>query len=214
MIEAVIFDMDGVIVDSESHWAALEPIFFTNLIGKAGDISENDCNNLAGLSIFDTYEFLKKRYNISLSKNEFIEIYNNMASSVYKQCSLIPGCLDLMRSARNLGLKVSIASSSQSKWVMYIMERFVLSEFILSITCGDEVTNSKPDPEIFLLSSRKLGMSPEKCLVIEDSRNGVLAAKAAGMKCIGLQNDSKQNLREADIIVNNLNEIILQSIGG
>lgn len=209
MIEAIIFDMDGVIVDSETHWATLEPNFFTNLIGKVGKISENDWNSLAGLSIFDTYEFLKKRYNISLSKNEFIESYDNMASSVYEQCSLIPGCLDIMRSAKDFGFKASIASSSQSKWVMDVINRFALSQFILSITCGDEVTNSKPDPEIFLLSSRKLGISPENCLVIEDSKNGIMAAKAAGMKCIGLQNDSKQDLSKADMIVNNLNEIRL-----
>lgn len=207
MIEAVIFDMDGVIVDSESHWHPTERDFIKGLTGAT--VEEETMKKITGMTVFDEYSLLKGIYGLSISKEEFTSSYNEMANEIYKQkVSSIKGCLDLIKQLNISKFRLGIASSSPRSWIEIVTQRFGLSEYFDVIVSGNETERGKPDPEIFLKASQKLGKNPNKCLVIEDSENGVLAAKAAGMKCIGFKDHkSCQDLGKADYIVNKMEEI-------
>jgi HAD superfamily hydrolase (TIGR01509 family) len=109
---------------------------------------------------------------------------------------------------------MALASSNNKMAVDSIIEKFGLRKYLKVAISGDDVTNGKPDPEIFLKASEKMNIEPHECLVIEDAANGVIAAKAAGMKCIGLQNKNSgnQDLSEADLVVNNFNKLDINLI--
>jgi len=111
---------------------------------------------------------------------------------------------------------MAIASSNNRRIVDAVVKRFGLDKYMKFIISGEEVKKGKPDPEIFLTTATKIGANPKVCLVIEDAENGVKAAKAAGMKCIGFKNkdSGKQDLSEADLNISNFNEIDLNIIKG
>ena len=109
---------------------------------------------------------------------------------------------------------MGLASSNNEDAVEAIKNKFGLDKYIEVFTNGEAVTKGKPHPEIFLLTAGQLGLKPEECLVIEDSRNGVLAAKAAGMKCVGFRNKNSgvQDLSEADLIVGSYKELTMEAM--
>lgn len=104
-------------------------------------------------------------------------------------------------------IKVALASGSQKRFIDFILSKLpIVFDVVVSY---EDVFSSKPDPAIFLTASQKLKIEPRNCLVIEDAHNGVIAAKKAGMKCVGLinKNSGKQDLSEADLIIHKLNEL-------
>lgn len=106
---------------------------------------------------------------------------------------------------------MALASSNNRKTVDLIVEKFNLDKYLSVIMSGEDVKEGKPNPEIFIKTAEKLGLSPTDCIVIEDAENGVLAAKSAEMKCIGLKNpgSGNQDLSKADLVVNSFQELDL-----
>jgi HAD superfamily hydrolase (TIGR01509 family) len=118
--------------------------------------------------------------------------------------------MDLLELFRDKGIPMAIASSSPSKWINSVLDRFSLRGFFPTVISGEDAgINGKPNPAIFLMAARKLDVRSDRCLVIEDSENGVSAAKAAGMKCIGLTavNMVRQDLSRADLVVDEIGEL-------
>jgi HAD superfamily hydrolase (TIGR01509 family) len=111
-------------------------------------------------------------------------------------------------------LKLGIASSAQKRLIDYILEKFEIKQLFDSVISADDITHGKPNPEILPVCARKLKVNPAECLVVEDSRLGVQAAKTAGMKCLGYRNpdNGKQDLSKADLITDDLSKLDIQKL--
>ena len=207
MIKAVIFDLDGTTVDSRVAWLGA----FKLTAKQFGfDYSENLNYLTRGIGIIKSAKNLTAHYGIAHKRDEFLQIVkNNYQKLFFEKVTLMPGVLDLLAKL-STHYKTALASSSPR----FVLEaNFIkfpqLNKYFSISVAGDEVERTKPSPDIFLLTAKKLKVEPQKCLVIEDSPTGVAAAKTAGMKCIGLLDSGpkKQELSKADKKVQALSEI-------
>ncbi len=212
-MEAIVSDFDGVIITSEKHWRPEEQVMFHKLMPKWKD---EDHPRIVGMTMEDTYIFLKEEFALSVSPEEFLEMYNQIADRVYSKSELIEGVIDFFDSAKASGMKVCIASSAQKRNIDIILERYDLADYFESITCADEIPEGKgkPDPALYLIAAEKLNIDPSKCIAIEDASNGVQSAKAAGMYCIGFRNggNDDQDFSEADRIINRYDELDIEEL--
>lgn len=207
-IQAVVFDMDGVLIDSEVHWFKLSYKF---LKGLTPLWNKEYHRNIIGMNTLSFYNYVKENFNIPLTLEQFTESYQEISRQVYtRECSLLPGVMDLLEFFSERKIPMAIASSSLSMWIGTVLDRFHIRPYFRFVVSGEDVgERGKPDPHIFLTAARKLGVEPGKCLAIEDSANGVNSAKSAGMKCIGLTavNMVHQDLSKADMIVGEIGEL-------
>lgn len=207
-MKAVIFDMDGVIIDSE-------PIHFEVDMQTMKDfgcnISKEELNKYVGTTNKYMYTDIKNNYKIDKSVEEIINYRSEMAKRKVIESDLIPiqGIRELLKDLKNKNIPAAIASSSPRDFIEVVVSKFGLEDYFSCILSGEEVENGKPAPDIYVETSKKLGIPPKECTVIEDSKNGVLAAKEAGMKCIGFKNinSGDQDLSKADCIVNSILDI-------
>lgn len=207
-MRAVIFDMDGVIIDSEPIHFEVDMQTMRDL---GFDISSEELEKYVGTTNEYMFSDLKNKYNIKQSIEEIINYKVELTKKKVIQSDLEPieGIKELLVDLKNKNISTAIASSSPRNFIDVVVSKFNLQDYFNFIVSGEEVHNGKPAPDIYIETAKKLGLPPEKCTVIEDSRNGVLAAKAAGMKCIGFQNvnSGNQDLSKADNIVKSITEI-------
>ncbi len=207
-MEAVIFDMDGVIVDSEIHWKTTEGYFLQSLIPTW---SVNDQDRITGLGVHDVYTLLVSTYHLQQTKEQFLAIYQEMANEIYGQkVSLMEGFVELLSTLNNNNIPVALASSSPASWINIMLQRFSLRESFRVVVSADELAGEgKPSPAIYLLTAKRLGVRPDRCIAIEDSKNGVLSAKKAEMFCIGFRNgfNDEQDLSRADMVIHRFAEL-------
>lgn len=210
-MKAVIFDMDGVIINSEPLHHKVEREIVEELGGK---LSDEEVASFVGTTDYNMWSKIKKKFNFKLSVEELIEMKKERFMKEIDEIQLVPNFIDFMLSLYKKGYLMAIASSNNRKIVDTIVNKFQLYKYMKFIISGEEVKRSKPDPEIFLTAAKKMNVTPSDCIVIEDATNGVKAAKAAGMKCIGLKNTDtgKQDLSEADLIIENFNELSLDTL--
>lgn len=207
-MKAAIFDMDGVIIDSE-------PIHFEvdmQTMKELGvNISKEELNKYVGTTNEYMITELKSKYNIERSLEEIVDYKMKLTINKVKdaEINVISGIPELLSSLKNNNIKTAIGSSSPKELINAVIEKFGLEKYFDCIVSGDEVKEGKPKPDIYLEVSKRLAIEPRECIVIEDSKNGVLAAKNAGMKCIGFKNinSGNQDLSKADIVVDSINEI-------
>ena len=198
-MKAVIFDMDGVIVDSEAQWKAVEAEFFREAV--AG-WKEADNDRITGLGVEDLHRFLVKEFDFTMGKVEFLAHCDVSAAKVYRDrvdCS--EGFLELARHLKHKGVRTAIASSSPERWIRIVVERFELTPLLDTIVSADDVGGkTKPLPDIYLEAATRLNLPPGECLAIEDSSIGLLAAKRAGMKVAAFRtgHNEGQDLSTAD----------------
>lgn len=217
MIKAVIFDMDGVIIDSEPIYSEVDKKMFKEL---NININQGEIESYIGKNSFDMWTEISDKYSL---KNSFTiqELIDNQrklfvdALGNSKKLSTIDGVIDWMKHFKNNDVRMIIASSSPGDIINFVIERFQLKDFVEGYIDGDSVKKGKPNPEIFLRAAQKLNVKLEECIVIEDSHNGVKAAKSAGMKCLGFRNKNSgnQDISMADYIFSsysreNLNRIM------
>lgn len=210
-MKAVIFDMDGVIINSEPLHFQLEKELLEELGGK---FTKEIHKAFVGTTDYHMWKKLKEQFNLKPSVEEIIKMKKERFLKRIDEIKITENFMDFMLLLYSKGFPMAIASSNNRKIVDVVVNKFGLDKYMKFIISGEEVQKGKPDPEIFLTAAKKLGVNPEECLVIEDAENGVKAAKAAGMKCIGLKNvdSGNQNLSEADLIVNNFKELNLNMI--
>lgn len=208
MITTVLFDMDGVIIDSEPTHQQLEFEMFAEL-GLA--ISAEEHKAYVGTSSNDMWTKIGKRHQLNKSPEELLLYGREKYWKALEdgKVPLVKGVMELIDYFEKNKFKIHVASSATRPTVDKVMEYFNLEDIFTFRIGGDEVVLSKPEPEIFLKSAMQSNSLPENCLVIEDSRNGLKAAKAAGMYCIGYANPGTgtQDLSSADLVVNSLEEI-------
>jgi HAD superfamily hydrolase (TIGR01509 family) len=201
-MQAFIFDMDGVIVDSELHWKSVEGYYLRQIIP---GWTEEDQGRIVGISLDNLFTMLRDEYGYSGSQEEFLETYHANAHRIYtEKVKLLPGFETLLAMLHEKGVRLALASSSPRAWIDLVLERFDLRRaFDVTVSAEEIEGEGKPSPAIYLHTARKLGVDPARCIVVEDSRNGVLSARAAGMYCIGLRNgfNDDQDLSGAHIVV-------------
>ncbi len=206
-MKAVIFDLDGVIVDSERYWKEGENRMFHDLIP---GWKEEDHHRIVGMTIDDTYAFLQKECGLSLSFPDYIEHYDALGDTVYEQCSLIDGVASLMSAIHARGFSIGIASSAPRKRIMAVLTKYDLGKYVQAITCADDIPagEGKPQPTIYRKAAGALHVPVSDCIAIEDATNGILSAKAAGMYCMGLHNgvNDDQDLSPADMTIDSLKD--------
>jgi len=203
MIKAIIFDMDGVIIDSEKIWHTCEKKYLKKFIPS---ISKEFQTEIIGRSIFGIYDlmcnfFPKEMKNVS--REYFLKEYEKFGvKNIYQKTNLITGIKELLEKLQKKK-RLALASSSPLLWINTTLNRHNLHDFFPIITSGCAVKKAKPNPEIFLTTAKKLKVEPKKCLVIEDSKNGVLAGKSAGMTVFGFRNgfNDEQDLSFSDEII-------------
>jgi HAD superfamily hydrolase (TIGR01509 family) len=213
MINTIIFDMDGVIVDSEFHWRAVEEPFLRKLIPNS---YEEYHKYIVGRSLSDIFQYLDSNFNVPMDKTDFMESYNEMAVTIYEEkANLLPGVLDFIKLLKKDNLTLALASSSPWLWINMAVNRFDLNQYFEKMVSADETEcKGKPAPDIYLYALEQLKKKASECVAIEDSKNGVISAQEAGMKCIGLKNgfNDDQDLSRSDILVQGFGELSVDVI--
>jgi len=210
-MKAFIFDMDGVIIDSEPLHN--EMILKTLAYFKIPFVAE-DLEQYAGTTTAFLFNKIVKERNLQLSVDEMVAYKDQYVIKGILEMDLepIPGIIDLLSDLRLLKVPLAIASSSAFPVINAVVEKFQLANYFNIIMSGESLAKSKPDPAIYLLTAKQLSVNPRDCVVLEDAGLGVQAAKAAGMFCIAFQNKNsgRQNLSQADQIVTNISDIDLK----
>lgn len=202
-MKAVIFDMDGVIVDSEPLYEQHLQAFLGSLGVSQPELLEV---SLKGVSSRDTGKLLIETFQLEYEIEEFITIsrkaYLEHLNSL-DNLPAIPGVVQFVKYLHKSGYSLALASSASAKRIDLFLTKLKLKRYFPVIVCGDDVERSKPAPDIFLLAAKKLGAKPADCVVVEDAQNGVRAAKAAGMKCIAYAGSehNTDDLSEADVTI-------------
>jgi HAD superfamily hydrolase (TIGR01509 family) len=183
--DAVIFDMDGVLIDSEPlHFGVLTQVFATD--GHTLTPSENE--QFIGTTTEFMFDTLIRRHSLPRSIAEYKALYDAAVLRVLAEPHQSqPGVVALIARLRELNMRQAVASSSHRQWIEITLCSIGLSTAFEVIVSGDDVVHSKPDPEIYLLAAEHLGIPPARCVAIEDSPNGVLSASRAGMFVLGVR---------------------------
>lgn len=212
-IEAIIFDMDGVIIDSEPiHLKIVKEI--TLELGLS--IKNEELQSYVGTSTREMWTDIVQRYRVDQPPTKLAKLTKDRITNHYRSSENLPavsGVKDLIKTAHQSVKKLALASSSSMKHIDIVLDKLQLQTYFPLRMSGADLPKSKPDPMIFIQTSELLETSPESCLVIEDSYNGVTAAKAAGMTCIGFKNEhsGNQNLSGADIIISDFNQFNIKT---
>jgi beta-phosphoglucomutase len=204
MIRGVLFDMDGVLVDSESFICEAAIIMFSELGAK---VTCEDFKPFVGTGENRYLGGVAEKHGISIDlikdKARTYEIYKQIIKG---HLLPLPGALEFVDKCRAKGLKLAIATSADYVKMEANLDEITLPSSTFDATVnGLEVVNKKPAPDIYLMAAGKLGLRPEQCLVVEDAVSGVRAARAAGCRCLAVTTSfSRDNLSEADWICDNL----------
>ncbi|MFB6068694.1 MAG: HAD family hydrolase [Halobacterium sp.] len=184
--EAVLFDMDGVVVDTEEFWRDREANVVLPESVASGDPTQDE---IRGINYRETYDYLAERYEMALDRDEFLELYEAAAEELYgERAELLPGFRELLATLQERGVKTAIVSSSPHSWLELVVERFDLD--VDAVVSTEDVNGpGKPAPDVYEYAARTLGVAPEACLAVEDSPNGVRAATRAGTTCIAYGGD-------------------------
>lgn len=207
--KAIIFDMEGVVIDSEPLWSLSQKV----LLEKKGRLyNEEDKAKIAGKSFAEGTLFLKERYDLKEEIEDLILLRKKIIQELFKnKLTFIKGFKEFYLTL-NKEYKTCIATSCDDELLSIATNRLKLDQFFKKIFKISDVNNKgKPNPDIFLYAAKKLKVSPEECVVIEDSPAGVEAAKRAGMYCIAITTTfPKESLKNADKIIPDFSEIKLQ----
>ena len=196
-ISAAIFDMDGVLVDSEP----LHLVSTNEVLGRQGvKLTEEENRPYLGWNEPSYWAALTERFQLEGDIDALIrERHESLVAWLRKELPVAEGIDDFLRDLGRHGLPLAVASSSERTLIDFILGEGRLRKHFAVVASGDEVERSKPDPEIFLLAAERLGKMPRECLVFEDSVNGALAAGAAGMSCVRVITESTRCLEFPEV---------------
>lgn len=213
--KAVIFDCDGVLVDSEKHSCYALNVLFERLFGV--DIG-TDYSQVLGKSVKDGFQYYLSKHELTYDGN--MEVLYREKEQVYQDLvrgslQAFPGVVDLIESLLSRGTLVAVGSSGSHEKIAFSLSQACLDSYFEVVVSSADVPRGKPFPDLFLRSSDLLGVDPSHCAVIEDSVSGVQAAKAAGMMAVGVTNSFPRAVLEeagADIVVGSLEEFLPLSL--
>lgn len=209
MVRALLFDMDGLLIDSEPLWHEAE-IYGFGLAGLC--LAPEQCLETTGLRVDEVvqFRFAQRPWDSPSQDAVAAAIVERVVELVRAKGVLKPGVAEVLDVARGSGPRMALASSSPYVIIDAVLDTFGLRSAFEVIHSAEEETRGKPEPDVYLTAARKLGVDPALCVALEDSPNGVLSAKAAGMKCIAVPEPALRNdprLARADAIVTSLAEV-------
>jgi HAD superfamily hydrolase (TIGR01509 family) len=212
LIRALVFDFDGLILDTE------EPVYRSWLEvyqAHGEDLPFERWVQIVGSTTagFHPQHHLEERLGRSLPQEVLDRRVSRRTEMVLAQ-KVLPGVVRRLEEAKAMGLKVGVASSSTSDWVRGHLARLGILESFDCIRCRDQVANAKPEPDLYLAVLECLGVSASEAIAIEDSPNGVLAAKRAGLRCVAIPNSitAQLDLGQADVVLRSLADVTLADL--
>ncbi len=214
MIKALIFDFDGLILDTETpvylSWVEIYQRFALTL-------AFDDWANIIGTSAaehFDPFDQIEAQADQKLDRKKLSAERRTFELSLISNNLILPGVQHLLDAAQNAGLKLAVASSSSRDWVEGHLKHLGLIHFFEVICCSEDVPLTKPDPALFLLVLEQLGLDSRETIVLEDSPNGVTAAARANIFSVAVPNDMTHGLdfSHADLQLDSLAEISLDTL--
>ncbi len=205
MIKGVVFDFDGLILDTELPvFRAWQEVFAEY----EQELSLADWADYIGRSpdSFDPCEDLERTLGRKLDRDRIHAEHQRREAKLIESEGVMPGVVDLIGQARKRNLHLGIASSSERAWVVRHLERLGLVGAFETIRCSDDVKRTKPEPDLYLAVIADWGIAASEAIALEDSPHGVSAAKAAGMSCVAVPNEMTRNLSfdHADLVLPSL----------
>ena len=193
-IKAVIFDLDGSLVDSMWMWREIDVEF----LGARGlELPEDFQQKIEGMSFTETARYSIERFGLTESVEELKEIWNGMALDKYShEVGFKPGAEQFLKRCKELGLPMGIATSNSRELVQAVSDSLGLAKYIDVVVTACEVNRGKPAPDVYLAAAKKLGAAPKDCLVFEDVPAGILAGKNAGMTVCAVEDFYSMDLTE------------------
>ena len=213
MIKALVFDFDGLILETEQPlYQSWQEIYWAN--GLDLPFEKWALNIGTAEEPFDPLDELESLPSWSLEKNQEIARRLEREMELIRSQPPRPGVVEYLKDARRLGLKVGLASSSSCKWVTGHLERLGLRQYFDCVQARDDVELTKPDPELYLSAVEILGARPKEAIAFEDSPNGILAAKRAGLHCVAVPSllTRKLDTSLADVQLSSLAEMRLEEL--
>jgi sugar-phosphatase len=207
-IEAVVFDMDGVLIDSEPIWRAVERRVFA---GVGIELTDEDLYPTMGVRIADVVDRWYGRHPWSEPSREQVEeaIVQGVVHAIKEEGALQEGAVRAVRYVHGLGLRLALASSSPMPLIGAVLSLGGLAQLFDVVVSGEEEERGKPDPAVYVSAAGRLGVAPERCLAVEDSINGVRSAKAAGMVCVAVTavGVDHERFAEANLVLGSIEEL-------
>jgi len=209
-IKAVIFDLDGTLVDSMWIWKDIDIKY---LAKKGFELPEDLQKEIEGMSFTETANYFKNRFNIEDDVEEIKKEWNEMSYDYYKtKIELKDGVVEFLNFLKSRNIKMGIGTSNSRQLATVVLESRNILHYFDTVRTSCEVKSGKPSPDIFLKVAEDLKVKPEECLVFEDTYAGVLAGKRAGMKVIAIKDDlsfqyKKEITELADSYIDDYNNI-------
>lgn len=214
MIKGVVFDLDGVIVDSPKIYFKVMKGFLKK---HCLHITDLEVMKLITFSLSEELEQINRNYSLGISHEEFLRETLLESNRIARtELGLVPGAKELLGNLKKKGFLLALASNNTRSTVDDSLKRFGLKDFFYATVCADDVQKGKPDPQIYLKAVEKLGLLPGECVGIEDSVIGVKSVKSAGLKCIACPNafTDHADFGGADFVAKSLFEVSAQKISG
>lgn len=210
-IEAVIFDLDGTLIDSMWMWHSIDEIYLNRFGLTVPDTLQK---NIEGMSFSETAFYFKNTFGIKDSVEKMKTDWNEMATDMYtKEVKLKKGAKEILTLLSQNKIKTGIATSNSRELTQLVLKALNINDCFETIVTGCDVTSGKPNPDIYLLAADKLKVMPVRCLVFEDIPNGIIAGKKANMKVCAVDDLYSKNIEQrkrrlADYFINDFNEVI------
>ena len=215
LVEAVVFDLDGVIVDSEHVWDEVRETLARERRGRWHDRAQAD---MMGMSSIEWSRYMHDVVGLAESPAEInAEVVRRMEARYAEELPLIDGAVDAVRRLAD-SFRLGLASSSNSPLIELVLSSSGLSPLFEATVSSEEVERGKPAPDVFLEAARRLDVDPDRCAAVEDSANGIRAAHAAGMRVIAIPNTrytpSDDAVELADVVLASVHELTRDVVTG
>ena len=205
---AVIFDMDGVLVDTfEAHFESW------NVVARVegAEMTRQQFAKTFGRTSREIITMLwpEKADDAAAIRNFDDRKEEAFRAIIAEEFPAMPGVSELLSSLAAAGIPMAVGSSGPSPNIAMVVEKLEATEIFSVLVTADDVTRGKPDPQVFLLAAERLGIAPARCIVVEDAQAGVMAARAAGMRCVGITSTgrTREELADADLVIDSLSEL-------
>jgi HAD superfamily hydrolase (TIGR01509 family) len=214
-VEAVIFDLDGVLIDSEAVWDDVRKLFVEE---KGGDWHDGAQRDMMGMSSVEWSRYVRDRLGVDMEPDEISrEVADRVADTYREKLPLLPGAVEAVRSLA-ASWPLGLASSSNRHVIDLVLELAGISDAFRATVSSEEVGAGKPAPDVYLEAVRRLDLDAAACAAIEDSTNGIRSAHAAGMRVIAVPNrdfpPEPDALELADVKLISLTEVTPETVGG